>query len=153
MTSRTGRLWVPALVTLTLAIGALRAQMLLGIEPVTLFSGWGPSWGFYVPWLAVLPFIAAVGSRLSLAAGGEERDRLLAGLAPTLALSALMIVMLIPETLFDTPRHGLLATIKGVVWYLVCWIGVPGSMLLLGSAVAGKFWTTDSARRIASREA
>ena len=135
MNSRRDRvLLVPGVVTAIIALVAIRTTMWVGVEPLVLFPDWHHPWTFYLPWLAALPFVGAVGVLLSSGSGGLIRDQQLAALGPVIGLLALMSVMLVPQLLFDAPRHGILHTLCGVAYFFVCWVAIPGALLLCGAS-------------------
>lgn len=81
MNMRVRQLWAPVLSTILLSISvqfvALRVPQL---PPWVFFTRNGVSIVLAPLWMLALPFIGALGARLSLRAGGNTRDRLLTAL-------------------------------------------------------------------------
>ncbi len=96
MNSRTSRLWLPSFVTLAASIITLVAFGFLGLQPGPLGSRpHHEEWSShliggitssphvvneYTVWLMVLPFVGALGARLSSRAGGTLRDIIISGI-------------------------------------------------------------------------
>ena len=132
MTRRLRRVILPGAITSVVALLLIRATMAAGVEPLTLFPQWHHPWNFYLPWLASLPVVGALGAWLSGQLGGSTRDQVSVAVSPPTGLFALMLLLLIPELLFDAPRHGILHTLCGVAYYVACWIITPAVLLIAG---------------------
>lgn len=77
MHKRVRQLWIPGFLLLILSAIFLMMLQKLGFQPRIIGSG--PSAIlFYVPWLASLPFLGALGTYLSSRAGGSRATVLLA---------------------------------------------------------------------------
>jgi hypothetical protein len=95
MNPRTSRLWLPSFATLAASIITLVAVGFLGLQPGPLGSrphheewsshliggitGGSHIVNEYTVWLMVLPFVGALGARLSGRAGGTLRDIIISG--------------------------------------------------------------------------
>jgi hypothetical protein len=110
MNPRTSRLWLPSLVTLVASFITLVAFGFLGLPPGPLGSRphheeWSShlitgirsgqdSVNEYTVWLMVLPFVGALGARLSRRAGGTLRDVIISGVFPALAWLTIVLIVL-----------------------------------------------------------
>ena len=132
MNQRSRTLWVPGLITLTLASVSLmvlqmftfsrpRVHWIDGAEVVVAFG-----------WLLSLVPCGALGAYLSRRAGGSRRNSIIASLFPSLVMLAVLCLVL-PVRLFIERNTYLLHH----PWYfgrlLLTWIVVPGFALLLGA--------------------
>lgn len=135
MQKRVRQLWIPGFLLLILSAIFLMALQKLGFQPRIIGSG--PSAIlFYVPWLASLPFLGALGAYLSSRAGGSRRTMLLASVFPVLALTAAFLLMFPIGMIIErvTGHHvdfAIVATAllrDGIGWLLV-----PGAALLAGA--------------------
>ena len=93
MNDRTKHLWLPGLVSLTLAMILLAPLIAISMQP--RFLGRSPLEMVLLPWLAVLPLCGASGAYLSRRSGGSPRARLIAGLFPTIALLTLGSILVV----------------------------------------------------------
>lgn len=135
MKERLHRLWIPGFLTFLLFTLSLMTFQRSGFAPhIVSWSGPGTVF-FYVPWLASLPFVGALGAYLSSQAGGSRGTVLLSSVFPVLALTAAFLLMfpidMIVELLvgnhvdFRIVAAALLR--EGISWLLV-----PGAALLAG---------------------
>ena len=69
MNNRTLTVWLPALVSLMVAMGSLTALKTIGAHPKIIWMGQTPLL-LYLSWLALLPLSGAFGAHLSRAPGG-----------------------------------------------------------------------------------
>lgn len=140
MKKRAQQLWIPGFLTLILSMLFLAMLQKAGFRPRIGGSGSGAVF-FYVPWLMLLPFLGALGARLSSRVGGSLSTALLASCFPVLALATAFLLMLPIGFVFErvTGNHfyfnsGLVATAllrDGIGWLLI-----PGAALLVGGLVA-----------------
>jgi hypothetical protein len=147
MNPRTSRLWLPSLVTLAASFITLVAFGFLGLPPGPLGSRphheeWSShlSTGIrsgqdtvneYTVWLMVLPFVGALGARLSRRAGGTLRDVIISGVFPALAwLTIVLIVLSFAASL--GPGVETLITPVGPVGLIAVLVLIPGAGLLIG---------------------
>ena len=132
---RAQQLWIPGFLTFTIStLFLMTLQKVFGVRPQILGNGPGAIL-FYVPWLATLPFIGALGAYISRRAGGSRGTLALASTFPALALAAAFLLMfpigmiIEPVTGNDLAFGVVAATLLGN-W--IGWIVVPGAALLLG---------------------
>lgn len=147
MNYRTKVLWLPAVVGGVASSSALAIMQLSGLAP--LFYG-TPSAGygyliFYVPWLACLPVVGAAAAYWSRRAGGRAQHRLLAALAPTLAVLSIFLVILLvnPAVCLLVSLHhhcavfgglSLREFLRGFGALLANWTLLPALALFAGAA-------------------
>lgn len=127
MNDRTKHLWLPGLVSLTLAMILLAPLIAISMQP--RFLGRSPLEMVLLPWLAVLPLCGASGAYLSRRGGGSPRARLVAGLFPTIALLTLGSILVVTRLLtFAHPEwwYGSVALAVGIIF--------PSASLLIGAA-------------------
>ncbi|MGC1221395.1 MAG: hypothetical protein WA872_06385 [Candidatus Sulfotelmatobacter sp.] len=127
MNDRTKHLWLPGLVSLTLAMILLAPLIAISMQP--RFLGRSPLEMVLLPWLAVLPLCGASGAYLSRRSGGSPRARLAAGLFPTIALLTLGSILVVTRLLtFAHPEwwYGSVALAVGIIF--------PSVSLLIGAA-------------------
>ncbi|MGA2716964.1 MAG: hypothetical protein ABSG41_28085 [Bryobacteraceae bacterium] len=136
--ARTRQLWLPSLVSLTLANALLMVMAKLSLEPRMIVSysmSWYPGGALmlaYLQWLAAQPLTGAAGAYLSYRAGGDRLARLLAGLFPSIVMLGLWCV-LIPVSEIVT-RHAFV--MRHPVYFAVGamgWVLCPGMALLFGA--------------------
>jgi hypothetical protein len=132
MNQRSRTLWLPGLVTLTIAsVSLMVLQMFTFSRPrVHWFDGGEVVVAF--GWLLSLVPCGALGAYLSRRAGGLRRNSIIASLFPSLVMLAVSCFVL-PVRLFVEHNTYLL----NHPWYfgrlLLTWIVVPGFALLLGA--------------------
>ena len=151
MKKRAQELWIPGFLTLILSMLFLATLQKTGFRLRIVGSGSGAVF-FYVPWLASLPFLGALGARLSSRGGASLTTALLASCFPVLALGTAFLLMLPIGFVFEriTGNHfyfnsGLVAAAllrDGIGWLLI-----PGAALLAGGLLARLFFGQRSAQR------
>jgi hypothetical protein len=147
MNPRTSRLWLPSFVTLAASMITLVAFGFLGLQPGPLGSrphheewsshliggitGGSHLVNEYTVWLMVLPFVGALGARLSSRAGGTLRDIVISGVFPALAQLTIVLIIL---SFAASLEHGVKAVIApiGPVGLLAVLVLIPGVALLIG---------------------
>jgi hypothetical protein len=147
MNPRTSRLWLPSLVTLAASFIALVAFGFLGLPPGPLGSRphreeWSShlitgirsgrdTVNEYTVWLMVLPFVGALGARLSRRAGGTLRDIVISGVFPALAWLTIILILLSFAASLGPGVETLIAPVGpfGLIAVLVL---IPGAGLLIG---------------------
>jgi hypothetical protein len=163
MNARTSRLWVPSFVTLAASVITLVAFGFLGLQPGPLGSrphheewsshlvggitGGAHVVNEYTVWLMVLPFLGALGARLSRRAGGTLRDIIISGVCPALAWLAIVTVILSFAGSLGYDLHVVTAPV-GPVGLITVLVVIPGACLLLGVLVyhaTAKQWTKSAA--------
>ena len=106
---RTRQLWLPALVSLTLANTVLMVLTRISLGPrmiASLSTSWFPGISLmagYLPWLTVQPVIGALGAYFSYRAGGSRMICLTAGLFPSIVMLGCWTCVIPPGVLFE--RH------------------------------------------------
>jgi hypothetical protein len=135
MNKRLRAFWLPGLLMGVLSMGLLLVCLRLGFQPLTFFLHWHHPWQFYLPWLAMLPLLGALGAYLSRRLGGGTSMQWAAGLFPAIALTALGIVFLVIDIIVDvgTGHHTIWHSLCGFGYFVVCWNLAPGAALLLGT--------------------
>jgi hypothetical protein len=136
MSNRVKQFWLPSLLTLLLSMGLLALIQIFGPNPwmVGRHSGWSlvaPVAVVYIPWLASLPLIGAMGAYLSNRAGGSQRAVFSSIVFPVLPylvffLAALPVMAVFNEHLAHNIMFG--ALFVG----LFAWVLAPGAALLAG---------------------
>ena len=150
MKKRVQQLWVPGFLTLILSTFFLMAlQEIFGVKPRILGTG---SWAIllYVPWLATLPFIGALGAYISLRAGGSRGTMVLATVFPVFSLAVAFLLMfpigmVIESITRNDLSFGVVATTLLSNW--IGWLVLPGTALLAGGLLARLFFGQRSAQQ------
>ena len=146
MNDRVRQLWIPALVTLTLANVVLalllRAHVPLAFVPAGSYA----SLCLYVPWILMLPLVGATGSFLARRGAAEGWKVYFVGLFPAVVLGGLFLLVLGFVSIFDrnTARH---IALSGVLLGVTGWVVLPAIALLIGVAVEGLFRRSASVTR------
>jgi len=147
MNPRTSRLWLPSLVTLTASFVALVAFGFLGLPPgplgsrphheewsshiITGITSGRDTVNEYTVWLMVLPFVGALGARLSRRAGGTLRDTIISGVFPALAWLTIVLIVLSFAASLGHGVETLIAPV-GPVGLIAVLVLIPGAGLLIG---------------------
>lgn len=140
---RAKRLWIPGLVNAVLAFGLLRAATATGLEPFVRLQDHG-ALVVYWQWLPALPVFAAFVAWWSARRGGLAREQLIAGLFPSLAMLALMLLGFVVSnalvmTISLAARGAARAPVPLSVQlptlglYFLTWVVVPGVLSFLGA--------------------
>lgn len=130
MNKRTSTLWVPAVLSLLGASLLLMLVERLGFQPREVWVG-RFAMSFYWSWLIALPLFGALGAYLSQRSHGSIAARLAAGLAPALAVLAVMSLILPWGLAIDGFRFFRLV---GFAVGLANWVVIPAVALLIGAA-------------------
>ena len=132
MNSRTKRLWLPGLASLTAAMGTLMLMNNVGVEPKIFWYRSMAGLELYVPWLVVLPVFGALGAYLSQRGEGKLGARLAAALFPAIAFFGLFCLGLTTSVVVE---HHLTLRFLAVAFALITfnWVLVPGAALFLGA--------------------
>jgi hypothetical protein len=128
MNTRTATFWLPALISLTGAMGGLTISTLLGLQPRFLLRDTS-TLVVYVPWLLMLPLCGAAGAYFSRRGGGQRAARLAAGLFPVIAIVTLATFLtVVGKFTFAEPycAYVLVAALVGIV--------LPAIALFVGAA-------------------
>ena len=138
MQKRLQQLWIPGFLTLILSTFSLMTAQTCGFQPPIFWSAHSAVL-LYVPWLASLPFLGALGAYLSSRAGGSRRTVLLATVFPALALTTAFLLMFpigwIVEEL--TANHNDFSVVASALLKDgVGWLLLPAAALLAGGLLA-----------------
>jgi hypothetical protein len=132
MNQRSRTLWLPGLITLTLASVSLMVMQLFTFSRPRVHSVDGGAVAVGFAWLVSLLPCGALGAYLSRRAGGSRWSSIIASLFPSVIMLAVFCIILPIGVLVERntyiihhPRYFGLA--------LLVWIVVPGSALLLGA--------------------
>jgi hypothetical protein len=83
-------------------------------------------------WLLALPFIGALGAWLSLRAGGNARDRLLAALGSAWLMGGILTLG-VPLSMVTERHVSLRVKLTAYIVYVIAWGLVPAVLLALGA--------------------
>ena len=136
MNSRVSRFWLPAFLTILLAMSFLMIVEALGFEP-WVSSAWGGPQGtipvavVYLPWLITLPFVGALGAYLSGRAGARRWQIFSSVIFPTVPYLAFFVIGLPVALLLGSGiAHNIIPSA-----FLVgfgAWVLLPAIALLAG---------------------
>ena len=134
MQKRMHQLWIPGFLTLILSTVFLMALQKLGFRPSIVGSGPGAVL-FYLPWLASLPALGALGAYLSSRAGASRPTAFLASIFPVLALAAAFLLMfpiglVVEQITGSRVDFGMVAA--ALLRDGMGWLFVPGAALFVG---------------------
>lgn len=130
---RVRKLWAPLLATFLISVA---------VQSVALRVPQLPPWVFFTPngvsivlaplWLLALPFIGAIGAWLSLRAGGNPRDRLLAALGSAWLNGAIMTLG-VPLSMIVERQFSLSVKLTAYIVYMIASCLIPAVLLALGT--------------------
>ena len=135
MNMRVRQLWAPVLSTCLISVAvqfvALRVPQL---PPWVFFTRNGVAIVLAPLWMLALPFIGALGAWLSLRAGGNTRDRLLAALG-TAWVNGAILMLGVPLSMIIERRQHFSLSIKLTAYtaYMIARCLVPAVLLALGA--------------------
>ena len=136
MNSRVSQFWLPAFLTILLAMSLLMIVEALGFEP-WVSSAWGGPQGtvpvavVYLPWLITLPFIGALGAYLSGRAGAPPWTVFSSVIFPTVPYLAFFVIGLPTAVVLDGHvAHNI--TISSFFVGFGAWVLLPAIALLAG---------------------
>ena len=132
MNQRSRTLWLPGLVTLTLASVSLMAMQLFTFSRPRAHWLDGGAVAVGIVWLVSLLPCGALGAYLCRRAGGSRRISIVASLFPSLAMLAVLCVAL-PVGLFIERNTYVVHHPQYFGLALLTWIVVPGAALVLGA--------------------
>jgi hypothetical protein len=136
MTSRVSQFWLPAFLTIFLAMSLLMIVEALGFEP-WISSAWGGPQGtipvaiVYLPWLVTLPFVGALGAYLSGRAGARRWQIFSSVIFPTIPYLAFFVIGL-PVTLVLEGHVAHTIMPSAFVVGFAVWVLLPAAALLTG---------------------
>jgi hypothetical protein len=136
MNSRVSQFWLPAFLTILLAMSFLMIVEALGFEP-WVSSAWGGPQGtvpvavVYLPWLITLPFIGALGAYVSGRAGGRGWTVFSSVIFPIVPYLAFCVIGLPTAMILDGHiAHNIILPAFFVGFGV--WVLLPGVALLAG---------------------
>jgi hypothetical protein len=136
MNSRVSQFWLPAFLTILLAMSFLMIIEAVGFQP-WVSSAWGgpqgtlPAAVVYLPWLATLPFIGALGAHLSGRAGARRWTVFSSVLFPVVPYLAFCVIGL-PTALLLDGRVAHNITPSALFVGFAAWVLLPSIALLAG---------------------
>lgn len=131
MNDRTKGIWVPGLVSLTLAMAFLMILPVTGVQPRFIWMRSGPPLELYTPWLIAQPLFGAIGAYLSRRAGGDRRACLAAGLFPSMVMMVLFCVGFAVSLIVARQLPPI--STSAALGQICFWIVLPGLALLVGA--------------------
>lgn len=136
MNSRVSQFWLPAFLTILLAMSFLMIIEAVGFQP-WVSSAWGGPQGtlpvavVYLPWLVTLPFVGALGAYLSSRAGARRWTIFSSVIFPTVPYLASCVIGLPTAILLDGHvAHNITASALFVGFG--AWVLLPAVALLAG---------------------
>lgn len=133
MNQRTKAVWIPGLISLTVASGVLALLQVWGVRPHIVWTCSGLALLFYIPWLIAQPAFGAIGAYVSRRNGGDWRERLTAGLLPAAAMVAAFCFVFCVAIVLNVITNGHEITLVGLSLCIASWAVVPGCALALGA--------------------
>ena len=132
MNQRTRTLWLPGLVTLTMASVSLMVMQLFTFSRPRVHWVHGGAVAVGIVWLFSLLPCGAMGAYLSCRAGGSRWNSIVASLFPSLVMLAVFCLVL-PIGIFIERNTYIMHHPRYFGLALLVWIIVPGAALLLGA--------------------
>jgi hypothetical protein len=133
MNMRVRQLWAPVLSTVLISVAvqsvALRVPQL---SPWVFFTRNGVSIVVAPLWMLALPFIGALGAWLSLRAGANTRDRLLASLGSAWVNGGILTLG-VPLSMIIERHFSLSIKLTAYIVYMIAWCLAPALFLALGA--------------------
>lgn len=133
MNHRTKSVWIPGLVTLTVASGFLAMLQVWGVRPHIVWTRSGLALMFYIPWLVAQPAFGAIGAYVSRENGGNWHERLTASVLPAAAMVGAFCVVFCVALALGEITNGHEITLIGLSSYILLWAALPGAALALGA--------------------
>ncbi|HUJ31992.1 MAG TPA: hypothetical protein VLY23_11980 [Candidatus Acidoferrum sp.] len=133
MNQRTKAVWIPGLISLTVASAVLALLQVWGVRPQIVWMRSGMGLLFYIPWLVAQPAFGAIGAYISRRNGGDWHERLTAGLLPAAAMVATFCAAFCFQIAVNAITNGDEISLIGLSLYIVSWAVVPGVALSLGA--------------------
>jgi hypothetical protein len=154
MSNRVRQLWLPALLTFTLAMGFLALIQLFGPRPRIMPSGGLPRMTpvaiIYIPWLLSLPLVGALGAFLSHRAGGARRAVFSSIVFPVVPYLVFFLIAF-PLALILQSHVARNLMLSAFLVGVIGWVLLPGAALLAGGLPAQLFLSRrPTSRRVAA---
>ncbi len=152
MSNRVKQLWLPTLLTFTLAMGFLALIQHFGprpmIVPASATLRMTPVATIYIPWLLSLPLVGALGAFLSHRAGGPRRAVFSSVVFPVVPYLVFFLVAF-PLALILQSHVARNLMLSAFLVGLIGWVLLPGAALLAGGLPAQLFLSRrPSSRRV-----
>jgi hypothetical protein len=135
MNYRSKTLWLPGLVTLTLASVFLMVLQRFALLQPRIYWVDDGALVLHLPWLMLLPLCGAAGAYLSRRAGGRSLNCLVAGIFPAFVMLGVFCLIL-PVGVFIEHNRYILQHPLYFGLALLNWTVLPGAGLLLGAVPA-----------------
>jgi hypothetical protein len=133
MNHRTKAVWIPGLISLSVASGLLAVLQLWNVRPHIVWMRSGLALMFYLPWLFVLPAFGGIGAYISRRNGGKWHERLTAALLPAAAMvAAFCFAVCFQIATSPVPAYYRINAITLSISIAV-WAVIPGLALALGT--------------------
>ena len=132
MNYRSKTLWLPGLVTLTLASVSLMVMQVFAFSRPRVYWVDGVNVEVGLFWLLSLVPCGALGAYMSCRAGGTRWNSILASLFPSLTMLGVFCVVL-PIAVFIERNTYVIHHLRPFGLALLAWTVVPGAVLLLGA--------------------
>jgi hypothetical protein len=148
MDLRANKVWLPGAASSLLCVGL---YVLFTLLPVYTNADWSTH-GFLfisIPFLAVMPFVGALGAYLSRRMKGSIVERILSALFPVFTFAAIFAVRIVYGLFFEGKPYTLTHFLTGLSYTLVIII-TSGLFLVLGAwpfCQIGKFKPIDASRQ------
>ncbi len=133
MNTRTRQILLPGMMSLVLSVVWQTMVSTSGIYHPTVILLGPHALVLYLPWLLALPLIGAASALWSRTEGGSPRRRLFAASAPAALIGALLLATFLLGFVVDRHLDTWLRFGSLGVW-LLGWVIIPGTALLLGAA-------------------
>lgn len=130
MKHRIQSLWLPGLVSASLAVLALMLVQRYAHPPGMIWFG-QIAMPVYPMWLTVLPFIGAAGAFISWRAEGSKSEIFFSTVSLPIVLTALFLAIFPLGLVLD---HHAVLTLQGFAVGMLGWVVIPGIHLAIGSA-------------------
>lgn len=129
MRHRMKSLWLPGLVSASLAVLALMLVQRYGPPPGMIWFG-QIGMCVYPMWLAILPFTGAAGAFISWRTRGAKSEIFFSAATLPIALTALFLAIVPLGLVLD---HHAVLTLPGFAVGMLGWVIIPGIHLAIGS--------------------
>lgn len=130
---RTMSVWIPGLVSLTLASGFLAVLQDWGVRPHIVWTRSGLALLFYVPWLVAQPVFGAVAAYMSRHNGGSWTERLTASLIPAAGMVGAFCVAVCAAIVMNLTGDGHEINAIALSLLVLSWAALPALALALGA--------------------
>jgi hypothetical protein len=135
MNQRTRSVWIPGMVSLIAASGALAMLEVWGVRPQTVSMWSGLQMLIYIPWIIAQPAFGATGAYLSRRLGGSRNERVIAGIFPSIAMLlafCAIVAVVMALNIFGIGDHISRFTLVALALYILFWVVIPATALAVG---------------------